>query len=154
MVLVIRIKPFETRYDWPGMSFAVVCKYQKYTRYDWPGEIPVTEWLAGSQQEVIMVIIMFGKGGIKVWHKFNFYQIELMTGVAGTMERECKPRRRLLIPALQDEPRRDPAPDRGVLSGMLLIEGVFLEQKLGKPFRRCPWTLQESTSGWFTMRWF
>ena len=28
------------------------------TRYDWPGEIPVTEWLAGSQQEVIMVIIM------------------------------------------------------------------------------------------------
>ena len=23
-------------------------------RYDWPGKIPVTEWLAGSQQEVIM----------------------------------------------------------------------------------------------------
>ena len=23
-------------------------------RYNWPGKIPVTEWLAGSQQEVIM----------------------------------------------------------------------------------------------------
>ena len=48
-----------------------------------------------------------------------------MTGVAGTMERECKPRRRLLIPALQDEPRRDPAPDRGVLSGLFLLQGGF-----------------------------
>ena len=53
-------------------------------------------------------------------------QIELMTGVTGTMECECKPRRRLLVPALQDEPRRDPAPDRGVLSGMFLIHGGFL----------------------------
>ena len=27
------------------------------TRYDWPGEIPVTEWLAGSQQEVMTVVV-------------------------------------------------------------------------------------------------
>ena len=54
-----------------------------------------------------------------------------MTGVAGTMERECKPRRRLLIPPLQDEPRRDPAPDRGVLSGMFLIHGGVLDKSLG-----------------------
>ena len=27
------------------------------TRYDWPGEIPVTEWLAGSQQEVTIVVV-------------------------------------------------------------------------------------------------
>ena len=27
------------------------------TRYDWPGEIPVTEWLAGSQQEVRIVVV-------------------------------------------------------------------------------------------------
>ena len=57
-----------------------------------------------------------------------------MTGVAGTMERECKPRRRLLVPALQDEPRRDPAPDRGVLSGMFLLRGVFFRTKVRKTF--------------------
>ena len=53
-----------------------------------------------------------------------------MTGVAGTMERECKPRRRLLIPPLQDEPRRDPAPDRGVLSGKFLLQGGFFYKSL------------------------
>ena len=70
-----------------------------------------------------------------LWHKFNSCQIELMTGMAGEMECECKPRRRLLIPALQDQPRRDPAPDRGVLSGKFLLQGGFFLQK---SFRRCP----------------
>ena len=25
-------------------------------RYDWPGHIPVTEWFAGSEQEVLIIL--------------------------------------------------------------------------------------------------
>ena len=71
-----------------------------------------------------------------LWYMFNLSltfksQIELMTGVTGTMERECKPRRRLLVPALQDEPRQDQTPDRGMLSGMFLLQGGFLTDPMG-----------------------
>ena len=45
------------------------------------------------------------------------------------MERECEPRRGLLIQALQDEPRRDQAPDRGVLSGLFLFQRFFLQKE-------------------------
>ena len=52
-----------------------------------------------------------------------------MTGMPGKMERECEPRRGLLISALQDEPRRDQAPDRGVLSGVFLVLEFFLQKE-------------------------
>ena len=28
-------------------------------RYDWPGDVPVTEWLAGSEQEVDLEFLLF-----------------------------------------------------------------------------------------------
>ena len=76
----------------------------------------------------MLMMIMFQQGVF--CKKFDNRVDDWYTGMPGKMERECEPRRGLLIQALQDEPRRDQAPDRGVLSGLFLVQRFFYKKKI------------------------
>ena len=78
---------------------------QNYIRYDWPGEVPVTEWFAGSEQEVFFFIIY------KLYHHNHHVLMKNADHAypvvnTGEMVRKRKPRGRLLLSTLQDAGER------------------------------------------------
>ena len=70
-------------------------------RYDWPGDVPVTEWLTGSEQEVVIL-------SADLFVDSNFMislipdHLQLMMIMTGAMVRQRQPCRWVLLQTLQD----------------------------------------------------